>query len=197
MPRSTRPRRALVNVCVVLCVVVAGAPAGWAPPARADDLNPLAALVDAAAQRLQVADPVAAYKWNTHGAVEDPVRVRQQLAKLGDDAVAAHLDRDYVTRVFADQIRATEAVEYSRFADWKLNPGDAPADSPDLAASRSAIDALSQAILTQISVRWDALHSPLCAPQLDAARADTVQSRQLDDVYRRALWSATQSYCQQ
>lgn len=197
MPCSTRPRRALVNLCVVLCVVGAGAPAGWAAPARADDLNPLAALVDTAAQRLQVADPVAAYKWNTHGAVEDPVRVRQQLAKLGDDAVVAHIDRDYVTRVFADQIRATEAVEYSRFADWKLNPGDAPADSQDLAASRSAIDALSQAMLTQISVGWGALHSPLCAPQLDAARADTVRSRQLDDVYRRALWSATQSYCQQ
>ena len=37
------------------------------------------------------------------------------------------IDPDYVARVFGDQINATEAIEYSRFADWKLNPSDAPA----------------------------------------------------------------------
>lgn len=194
MPRRTRSRRVIL---AALCVAVAGGLAGWAAPARADSVGPLAPLVDAAAQRLQIADPVAAYKWRTHGAIEDPVRVGQELAKLGDDAVAARLDRDYVTRVFGDQIGATEAIEYSRFAEWKLNPGDAPADSPDLAASRSAIDGLNREMLTQISQNWGVLHSPACAPQLDAARSDVASSRRLDDLYQRALRSATQSYCQQ
>ena len=45
--------------------------------------SPLDALVSAAAQRLQVADPVAAVKWITHGDIEDPVRVQQVV-----DAVA-------------------------------------------------------------------------------------------------------------
>lgn len=193
MPRRTRSRRVAL---AALCVAVVGGLAGWAAPARADSAGPLTPLVDAAAQRLQIADPVAAYKWHAHGAIEDPVRVRQELAKLGDDAVAARLDRDYVTRVFGDQIGATEAIEYSRFADWKLNPGDAPADSPDLAASRSAIDGLNQEMLTQISQNWDVLHAPACAAQLDAARTDVASSRRLDDLYQRALWSATQSYCQ-
>ena len=92
-------------------------------PARAGTASPLTALVDAAAQRLQVAEPVAAYKWNKHGAIEDPARVQQELAKLGDEAVAEQIDRDYVTRVFGDQINATEAIEYSRFADLEAESG--------------------------------------------------------------------------
>lgn len=194
MPRSTRFRRVAP---VLLCGVVASSLVASGAPARADSENPLASLVDAAAQRLQVAEPVAAYKWKTHGAIEDPVRVRQQLAELGDQAIAEHVDRNYVTRVFGDQVSATEAIEYTRFADWKLNPGEAPADSPDLSASRSAIDGLNQAMLTQIVANWDLLHSPACAPQFDTARSGIVEGRRLDGLYQRALWSATQSYCQQ
>jgi chorismate mutase len=164
--------------------------------ARADSTGPLTALVGAAAQRLQVAEPVAAFKWNTHGAIEDPGRVEQELAKLGAEATAAHVDPNYVTRVFGDQINATEAIEYSRFAGWKLNPADAPATAPDLSASRSTIDGLNQTMLTQIAADWDELHSPACAPDLDAARSDVVRARQLDGLYQQALSLATQSYCQ-
>jgi chorismate mutase len=181
---------------VMRCGVVVGGLAMLVAPARADSASPLTALVDAAAQRLQIAEPVAAYKWNKHGAVEDPARVQQELVKLGDEAVAEQVDRDYVTRVFGDQINATEAIEYSRFANWKLNPAGAPADSPELSASRSMIDTLNQMMLTQIFTNWGPLHSPDCAAQLDAARGGVVQSRQLDDLYRQALSSATQSYCQ-
>jgi chorismate mutase len=164
--------------------------------ARADSTSPLTALVGAAAQRLQVAEPVAAFKWNTHGAIEDPGRVEQELAKLGAEATAAHVDPNYVTRVFGDQINATEAIEYSRFAGWKLNPADAPATAPDLSASRSTIDGLNQTMLTQIAADWDELHSPACAPDLDAARSDVIRARQLDGLYQQALSLATQSYCQ-
>lgn len=178
------------------CGVVVGSLAMLVAPARADPTSPLTALVDAAAQRLQVAEPVAAYKWNKHGAVEDPVRVQQELAKLGDEAVAERVDRDYVIRVFGDEINSTEAIEYSRFASWKLNPASAPADSPELSASRSAIDTLNQTMLIQVLANWELLHSPDCAAHLDAARGSVVQGRQLDDLYRQALSSATQSYCQ-
>jgi chorismate mutase len=162
-------------------------------PAHADTVSALTELVDAAAQRLQVAEPVAAYKWTTHGAIEDPARVQQQLAKLGDQATAGHIDRSYVTRVFGDQISATEAIEYSRFADWKLDPGNAPA----LTASRSAIDALNQTMLTQVLANWDLLHSPACPAQLQAARNGAIAARQLDNLYQQALSVATRSYCQQ
>jgi len=190
--RVPSPRLPLVT----RCGVVVGGLAMLVAPARADSTSPLIPLVDAAAQRLEVAEPVAAYKWNKHGAVDDPARVQHELAKLGDEAVAQQVDRDYVTRVFGDQINATEAIEYSRFANWKLNPAGAPADSPELSASRSTIDALNQTMLAQILADWGLLHSPDCAAQLDAARASIAQSRQLDDLYRQALSTATQSFCQ-
>ena len=167
-----------------------------APPAHADTISPLTELVDAAAQRLQIAEPVAAYKWNAHGAIEDPGRVEQELATLRDDAADRHVDPDYVARVFGDQINATEAIEYSRFADWKLNPHHIPAAPPDLSASRSAIDTLNQTMLNQLAANADLLRSPACVAQLDAAETGVVQARQLDALYQQALASATQTYCQ-
>jgi chorismate mutase len=167
-----------------------------APRARGDGTSALTELVDAAAQRLQVAESVAAAKWSTHGAIEDPGRVEQELARVGAAADAQHIDPNYVTRVFGDQINATEAIEYSRFADWKLNPSNVPAGSPDLSTSRSAIDALNQTMLTQIVANWDLLHSPACASQLDAARRGVIWARQLDSLYQHALSLATTSYCQ-
>jgi chorismate mutase len=164
------------------------------PQARADSI--LTELVDAAAQRLQVAEPVAAVKWTTHGAIEDPGRVEQELGKMGAEAARQHIDPNYVTRVFGDQINATEAIEHSLFADWKLNPSSAPTGSPDLSASRTAIDALNQTMLTQIVADWDLLHSPACGPQLAAASSGVIWARKLDSLYQRALSLATGSYCQ-
>jgi chorismate mutase len=190
---SGRRPAARVVLSGAVAALVLAAPVARAP---AEPAGPLAGLVDAAAQRLQVAEPVAAFKWNTGGAVEDPGRVRQELAKLGAEATAAHVDPNYVTRVFGDQINATEAIEYSRFAGWKLNPADAPAAAPDLAESRSAIDGLNHTMLTQIVAEWDLLHSPGCGPELDAARGDVAHARQLDGLYQQALSLATRSYCQ-
>lgn len=180
-----------------LLAVAMAAVAQSAAPAHADSASVLTELVDAAAQRLLVAEPVAAYKWNTHGAVEDPARVQQELAELGDAAAGDHLDHDYVTRIFGDQIDATEAVEYRRFADWKLNPAAAPGGSPDLSASRSAIDGLNQTMLAQLAARQDVLRSPGCGAQLDLARTEVTRGRQLDGLYQQALALATHEYCQQ
>jgi chorismate mutase len=185
---STR-RCAAAALSAGLTVLVGGL------PARADATSPLTALVDAAAQRLQIAEPVAAFKWSTHGAIHDPARVQQELNELGADAAAQRLDPDYVTRVFTDQINATEGIEYARFADWQLNPSDVPGAPPDLSASRSAIDGLNQTMLTQLVHDRDLLHSPACAPQLDAARSDVIRSLLLDSLYQQALSSATESYC--
>jgi chorismate mutase len=187
--RAARVASAVVLGASILVAMLA------AKPVRADDTNPLTELIDAAAQRLQVAEPVAALKWKTHGAIDDPGRVRQELAKMRADATANHIDPDYVARIFGDQIDATEAIEYRRFADWKLNSAGAPATAPDLSASRAAIDTYNQTMLTQIAADWVLLHSPGCAALLDEARSDVVRARQFDALYQQALSSATQSYC--
>ena len=191
---STR-RCAALAASAGLAVFVATTLRVGAVPARADATSPLTALVDAAAQRLQIAEPVAAVKWSTHSAIEAPARVQQELNTLGADASAQRIDLGYVTRVFTDQINATEAVEYARFADWQLNPSDVQAVPPDLSATRSTIDGLNQTMLTELVHDWDLLHSSACAPQLDAARSDVIRSRQLDNLYQKALSSATESYC--
>jgi chorismate mutase len=176
-------------------VLVTLAFAVLAPDAHADTTSPLTGLVDAAAQRLQVAEPVAAVKWDTGGAIEDPGRVRAQLDQLSA-AAAAPVDPGYVTRVFGDQIAATEAIEYSLFSDWKRNPAAVPGSPPDLTASRSAIERLNTVMLGQIEADWEVLNSPACAAQLDAARDEVVAARRLDELYQRALAAAPRSYCQ-
>lgn len=191
---NVRRSSALRAVCTVGAGAVLAA-AVTATQARADSAGPLTELVDAAAQRLQIAEPVAAFKWNTHGAIEDPGRVQQELTAMSADAAGRRIDPDYVARVFGDQINATEAIEYSKFAEWKFTPSSAPAGSPDLAASRSAIDGFNQTMLTQIAANWDLLRSPQCAAQLDAARGGVERNRHLDSLYQRALVTATQSYC--
>lgn len=167
-----------------------------ASPAQAEPANPLTELVDAAAQRLQVAEPVAAVKWATAAPIEDPVRVADQLAALAAQAAVRNIDPDYVTRVFADQIAATEAVEYDRFARWKLDPSQAPANPPELSASRAVIDTFNQAMLAQIGQQWELLHSPGCADRLEAATLDAGAARHFDEFARHALAAATRSYCQ-
>lgn len=183
--------RSGVLISAICAVTLLTVPAS----ARADGASPLSDLVDAAAQRLQVADDVAAIKWQTGGAIEDPARVGQQLAKLAADAAGKDLDPDYVRRVFADQIAATEAAEHYRFAQWKLDPATAPPTAPELAASRARIDGFNQVMLAQIGQRWELLHSPDCAGQLGEATRTVSDARQLDEFYRRALLSATQDYC--
>lgn len=180
---------------VKLWVFVALAVAGGLSPAGADSASGLSELVDAAAQRLQVGDEVAALKWQTGAAIEDLARVRQQLAALADAARSENLDRDYVTRVFTDQIGATEAVEHYRFAQWKLDPASAPTAAPDLAFSRARIDGFNRVMLTQIGLQWEVLQSPACAGQLEEAKRDVSAARQLDDFYRQALSAATRDYC--
>ena len=99
--------------CAALALLAALTAPVSAEPSRADATSPLTALVDAAAQRLQIAEPVAAFKWSTHGAIDDPARVQQELDELGADAAAQRIDPGYVTRVFTDQIKATEEIEHT------------------------------------------------------------------------------------
>jgi chorismate mutase len=182
------------GLCVAALSLTMAVPA---VQARADTSNPLVALVDAATQRLQTADPAAASKWVTNGpAIDDPPRVQQVLGAVSADATANNIDPSYVTRVFNDQINATEAIEYSRFAQWKLDSPSAPAAAPDLSASRTAIDALNHAMVSEIARNWGILHSPGCRSDLEEAKSDVVGARGLDALYQQALSFATGSYCQ-
>jgi chorismate mutase len=168
---------------------------GMASPTHADSPSPLFALVDAAAQRLQTAEPVAAVKYKTGGAVDDPQREQQVIDSVTAAAAARHIDAGYVRDIFRNQMDATNAIEHARFADWKLDPGSAPAAAPDLSASRATIDQLNRAMINEIAAQWELLHSPGCGADLENAKNAVIATRQLDDLYQRALTYATHSYC--
>jgi chorismate mutase len=164
-------------------------------PARGDDANPLLQLVDAATQRLQTAEPVAASKWMTGGSIEDPGRVDQVLAAVSAEATRRGVDVDYVRRLFGDQVNATEAVEYTRFAQWKLDPKSAPGVAPDLSASRATIDRLNTEMVDQVALHLSDLHSPDCTGTLEDAKTAVAGARALDPLYQQALTFSTHSYC--
>ncbi|APE14855.1 chorismate mutase [Mycolicibacterium pallens] len=166
-----------------------------AAPALADSPEPLYDLVDASAQRLQTADAVAANKWITGGPITDPARVKVVLDAVSRDAESRGVATDYVTTIFTNQINATEAIEYARFAGWKFDPAGAPTTAPDLASSRAVIDGLNREMVEQLAAQGPLLHSPGCGAALDATKSTVAAQRQFDDLYRRALDAATRSYC--
>jgi len=100
-------------------IVASGLAMLGAPDAGADVTSPLQALVDAAARRLQTADPVAASNFRTGGQVDDPQREQQVIDAVTADAALAHIDAGYVHNVFRNQIDATDSLEHSRFAQWQ------------------------------------------------------------------------------
>ncbi|MCP9271734.1 chorismate mutase [Mycolicibacterium arenosum] len=171
-------------------LLIAGAPA-----AHADDDNPLHLLVDTAAQRLQTADPVAAYKWVNGGSIEDPARVAQVLDTVGADASNRGIDPAYVREAFENQIHATEGVQYILFGHWKFVPAAAPASAPDLAESRTAIDGFNKSMVAEMAAQWGVLHGPTCPAALDAAKRTVAAERGLDPLKVDALAVATASYC--
>jgi chorismate mutase len=190
MTLSDPIRRCTAGLCGALAMATLSI-----APARGDDANPLAALVDAAAQRLQTADPVAATKWINGGSIEDPPRVEQVLTAVASDATRRGVDSGYVRRIFTDQIDATTGIEYTRFGQWKLDPSSAPGVAPDLTASRGIIDRLNTEMVEQIALQWPVLHSPDCRRTLDDARAAVAGARMLDPLYQQALDFSTHSYC--
>ncbi|MGD9619595.1 MAG: chorismate mutase [Mycolicibacterium sp.] len=166
------------------------------PVALGQSENPLVPLVDAVAQRLQVVEPVVAFKYLNGGLIQDPARDQQVLAAAAAAAAERNIQPGYVTEVFRDQIDASLAIEYTRLAQWKFDPASAPAAAPDLAASRVRIDELNRQIVNEIAHDWDVLHSPTCTAELDAAKMTVVQTRAMDPLYRQAIDVATRNYCQ-
>lgn len=166
-----------------------------ATAAAADGFGPLYELVDDAAQRLLTADPVAASKYLTGGAVDDPVREQQVLDSVEGLARANHVDSSFVHEVFRDQISATDSLEHSLFAEWKIDSGSVPKTAPDLTSSRNAINALNQSMVVDLAQQWNALHTAACPADLATAKAAVETQRHLDPTHQRALDYAARHYC--
>ncbi len=190
---TMRTRGAGLFGSVVIAVVTATA--CGAPPAPPPAPAPSAAfttLVGAASDRLATADTVAASKWNSHGAVEDPAREQVVLDAAAAGAKARGLDPALVAKVFRDQIQASKVVQYGLLEDWTAEPAGAPAAAPDLASIRPVLDGVTPRLLDAlVATRGDGS----CAAQLGAADEQAITARGWDALHRRGLERAMRSIC--
>ena len=178
---------------LVVQVVAACAPVPAADVGSAN--QPLLALVDLAARRVQVADVVAASKWGTDAPIEDPLREQAVLASAAAKSAQLGIDPAVTVQVFTDQIDANKAVQYTLYAQWSDHPGKAPAVRPDLAQVRPILDQITDELLAQLKATQRVRADRACTARMADARHRAERAHALDQVHGKALDRALASLC--
>ncbi|TXS40449.1 chorismate mutase [Streptomyces sp. uw30] len=201
---SRRLRSALVAVCAAAAVSLTGIapaaahtstplPAGSVAPVAAHGLTPL---TDLFAERLLVADKVAAAKYGTDKPIDDPVREQQILDDVAARATGLGLDPEAVRAVFRDQIEANKLVQRGLYARWDAHPEERPTERPDLVKEvRPILDRITTELLTALKDTQRLRTSPSCEPRLYVAGARSAYEHQLDVLHLRGLQRAAASVC--
>ncbi|GAA3720688.1 gamma subclass chorismate mutase AroQ [Streptomyces tremellae] len=176
-------------------VVVAGAAAAVSR-GPAVSFGPLGPLAELAVRRIRLGDQVAAAKRSTGAPVDDPVREREELARVRRRAAELGLDPEAAARFFEDQIEASKVVQRGLLERWRDHPGEAPATCPDLAAVRAELDAVAQRLLYELAATERVRGAgPGCAVALSGARTAGAAVHRLDALHREALGIALRSVC--
>jgi chorismate mutase len=181
---------AAVVASTLLSVAACDRPVGAKSPSE-----PLLALVDLAAQRVQVADTVAASKWGTDSAITDPVREQAVLTSATMKSAQLGIDPAISARVFTDQIEANKAVQYALYSRRSAHPDQAPTVRPDLARLRPILDRITNELLAQLKLTQALRADRACGGQLASARQHVEQAHGFDQVHEDALERAVASLC--
>ncbi|WP_405582954.1 chorismate mutase [Streptomyces sp. NBC_01092] len=200
---SRRLRSALVAVCAAAAVSLTGAApaaAHTSTPLPAASVAPvtagLTALTDLFAERLLVADKVAAAKYGTDKPIDDPVREQQILDDVAARATGLGLDPEAVRAVFRDQIEANKVVQRGLYARWDAHPEERPTERPDLVKEvRPLLDRITTELLTTLKDTQRLRTSPSCEPRLYVAAALSAYGHQLDVLHLKGLQRAVPSVC--
>ncbi|MDH3006257.1 MULTISPECIES: chorismate mutase [Gordonia] len=181
---------------VFLTGLIAAATMLVAPPLSAAAPAPaMAGLTEAVAGRLALADTVAATKWASGAAIDDPVREQVVLDTVSQLALDRNLDPAYVRGVFRDQIEASKTVQRGLFALWELPGQTAPPATPDLGPVRAAINELNVAIVDELAASRGIVTTLRCPPELAVATAQTAADVGFDPLHVAALVQAGASVC--
>ncbi|MCD2187412.1 chorismate mutase [Actinomycetospora soli] len=181
--------RLLVLVTVAVCCVACGSspspeqPGAWDP------------VVEVVADRLATADAVAASKYASKSAVEDPARERVVLDAAAAAAASRRLDPAQVAAVMGDQIAASKVVQYGLLEDWTDRPATAPSGPPDLTGVRTTLDAVTPRLVDTLAAAQPARADPVCRGALTSAAVRVAATRMLDSLHRRGLDRALRSLC--
>jgi chorismate mutase len=160
MQRRSQPSLLLLFLISAACIAHA-------------ESNPLEALVQTSAHRLQLATKVALAKWDSGASVEDPVREKQVIDNAVREGQSRNLDPAQVEAFFRAQIEANKVIQYSLLSNW-FAAGSAPPHGPiDLAGEiRPQLDEIQKELIEELadtaSLRSDASCPRKVARAIDA-----------------------------
>jgi chorismate mutase len=163
--------------------------------AATEPAGSLLPLIESAADRVQVADRVAAAKFGTTQPIDDPAREQEVLDTMAAKAHALGLDPAAVIAFFRDQIEANKLVQRGLYAVWTANPGQVPAHRPDLTALRPVIDRINDALLTELAATAPTRTGITCDIRIVAGTRLVDVKRRLDKLHAEALNRSLHSAC--
>ncbi|ADJ42986.1 chorismate mutase [Amycolatopsis mediterranei S699] len=166
----------------------------FAAPASASGTS-LWRLTDLAAQRVAIADQVAAAKYGTPSPIDDPVREQQIYDSVAARAPGLGLDPADAVRFFRAQIEANKLVQHGLYARWDAHPAQAPATRPDLGQIRPVIDGLNTGLLTELAATTAARAARSCPIRQLVAAGIADGFHRFDALHAHALAEATSVTC--
>ncbi|MEV6832622.1 chorismate mutase [Amycolatopsis sp. NPDC051102] len=182
-----------MRVLAVLFAVVSGLLLTTVPASAAT--SSLWHLTDLAAQRVAIADQVAAAKYGTPSPIDDPVREQQIYDSVAARAPGLGLGPAEAVRFFHAQIEANKLVQRGLYARWDAHPAEAPTTRPDLGRIRPVIDRLNTGLLTELAATTRVRAARSC-PVRQLVTAGVVDGyHRFDALHTRALAEATSATC--
>ncbi|MFF7655862.1 chorismate mutase [Streptomyces sp. NPDC007983] len=190
---SLRPVLIAATAAAVLAAGTGGAAAEPGAQPSHGQLRPLAGL---SADRVLVADQVAAAKWGTDSPIDDPAREKQVLDAVAEQAREVGGDPAATSRIFRDQIEASKVVQRGLYRRWQADPSSAPTERPDLGKVRLEINRINGELVRAIAAATDARTAPSCPARLLAGALATGHQKRLDGLHAVALTRALPSVCE-
>ncbi|WP_039936670.1 chorismate mutase [Streptomyces himastatinicus] len=193
--RPTDALRHILIAATAAAVLAGGAGGAVAAPVAPShgQLRPLAGL---SADRLLVADQVAAAKWGTDSPIDDPAREKEVLDAVAEQAEEAGASPGATVRIFRDQIEASKVVQRGLYRKWQADPSSAPTERPDLAKIRLEINRINGELVHAIADSATARTAPSCPGLLLARALATGHEKRLDGLHAVALTRALPSVCE-
>ncbi|ONI88858.1 hypothetical protein ALI22I_18010 [Saccharothrix sp. ALI-22-I] len=156
----------------------------------------LVPLTELSAERVLLADKVAAAKYGTPAPIDDPAREQVVLDTVLTLSIEMGIDPSESVAVFRDQIEANKQVQRHLYALWTAHPELAPTERPDLATEvRPQLDRITRQLLEQLKATDHTRARPSCPARLLATRLFVSHTRNLDPPHRAALDRSLTSAC--
>jgi chorismate mutase len=192
MKMRTRAKFLLSATTVTLAVTGGVANATPCPTTNAS----LTTLVNDSADRILLADKVAAAKFGTTQPIDDPAREKVVLDAAQTEATTIGADPVLVNAVFKDQIEANKQVQRALYDEWTADPKLAPTTRPDLATEvRPIINKINTALVADVKGATSVRGSFACNWLLAETLVSVDHAKKLSPAHSYSLAYSLRSFC--